>query len=158
LPETSLLHAYCDAGAYADCYALDVGGAVTLARYVTAFYTSAVFRPERWLLSLVLRMPSTDEEAMRLGEGTTDRFAAWTVEARDVDQIMLCDYQARTRSWLMVAPLPGGGTRLYFGTAVTTIDKTRTGRALARTTFHALLWFHKLYARALIGGAARRLG
>jgi hypothetical protein len=160
LPETALLRPYRDSGAYTDCLTCDVIGVVTLADYVTAFYTSAAFRPERVLLSVLLGMRSSDAEAAQLGTGATDRFAAWTVEARDDDQILLCDYQSRTRSWLMVAPISGeravAKTRLYFGTAITKIDEGRAAQALAGFAFWALLWFHKAYARGLLWGAARR--
>jgi hypothetical protein len=139
-----------------------VDRAVSLGDYVTAFYTSAAFRPERVILSLLLGMASTDAQAAQLGEGMTDEFAAWHVEQRSADQILLCDHQSRTRSWLMVAPIEEDGaqtgTRLYFGTAVTQVDKNRGGRAVARFVFWALLWFHKLYARVLLWGAGRRLG
>jgi hypothetical protein len=162
LPTTAFLRAYRERGAYTDCLSLDVAGAVSLGDYVTTFYTSAAFRLERVILSLLLGMRSTDAQAAALGEGTTDRFAAWHVEQRSAEQILLCDHQSRTRSWLMVAPIEGGsagaGTRLYFGTAVTQVDKSRGGRAVARFVFRALLWFHKLYARVLLWGAGRRLG
>jgi hypothetical protein len=154
LPPNALLKAYRNSGAYTDCLARDVRGAVSLADYITAFYTSRVFQPERLILSILLSMPSTDDDVAGLAAGTRDRFAAWTVEHRTDTQILLCDYQSRTRSWLMVAPLGADMTRLYFGSAVTQVDKTKMRRALATLAFHALLWFHKAYAKALIRSAA----
>ena len=47
----ALLRKYQRAGAYADCYATDVGGSVTHAEYVEAFYTTWVFKLERRLLA-----------------------------------------------------------------------------------------------------------
>jgi hypothetical protein len=161
LPETAFLSAYRDKGAYTDCLTLDVEGSVSLEQYVTAFYTSTAFRPERAILSRLLGMHSSDDDAARLGAGTIDRFAAWTVEQRSADQILLCDYQSRTRSWLMIVPLDreGGGaaTRLHFGSAVTQIEEGRAASAFARFMFWALLWFHKLYARFLLEGAGKSL-
>jgi hypothetical protein len=161
LPETALLRRYQDRGAYTDCFSYDVSGAVTLADYITAFYTSAAFRPERFILGMLLHIQSTDEDVGKLANATIERFAAWTVEARDRHQILLCDYQSRTRSWLMVESIngdrAGARTRLYFGTAVTQIDKTPARRAFASFVFWALLWFHKIYSRILIGMAGRRV-
>jgi hypothetical protein len=161
LPEGALLKGYQSRGAYTDCLTRVVAGQVTLEQYVTAFYSSPAFRPERVILSVLLAMPSTDRDIGALAEGGSDRFAAWTVEGRLNDQILLCDYQSRTRSWLMVEPLFANGaalTRLYFGTAVTQVEQTAVRRTLASIIFHCLLWFHKIYARALIGSAAKRLG
>jgi hypothetical protein len=157
LPPDALLNAYRDSGTYTDCLTCDVRGALSLADYITAFYTSPVFRPERLILSILLSMPSTDDDVAGLAAGTKDRFAAWTVERRTDTQILLCDYQSRTRSWLMVAPLGADMTRLYFGSAVTQVDETKTGRALAKLAFQTLLWFHKAYAKALISSAAIKL-
>jgi hypothetical protein len=164
LPNTSLLCAYRDRGAYTDCYTLDVAddvaggvtGGVSLERFITAFYQSRAFRLERFILALLLGMKSSDAEAAQLGAGSLDRFAAWSVEARRDDQILLCDYQTRTRSWLMVLPiLDAAGTpatRLHFGTAVTQVDESRAASAFAGFVFWALLWFHKAYARVLLAG------
>ena len=84
--------------------------------------------------------------------------AAWTVEARGTDQLLLCDFQGRTRSWLMVTPGEHGhSTRLYFGSAVVARVDRRTGRSRMGWGFHALLGFHRLYSRALLRAAQRRL-
>ncbi|MCX7357806.1 MAG: hypothetical protein NT015_06665 [Alphaproteobacteria bacterium] len=91
-----------------------------------------------------------------MARGETEKFAAWTVEARAADQLLVCDYLSRTRSWLMVEPIEGGGTRLYFGTAVVPVG-IGSGRARLGFPFNALLPFHKLYARALLGAARGRV-
>lgn len=80
--------------------------------------------------------------------GERDSFAAWTVEARARNQVLLRDFTGRTCSWLMVADAdPGPGTRLYFGSVV-----------FALSPVHAkLLGFHRLYSRLLLRAAARRL-
>jgi hypothetical protein len=157
LPAWSLLRRYADAGDYADCYATDIPGDFTQAEYVAAFYTTWLFRLERRLLGLV-RRPSTDDEARQLAGGLRDVFAAWTVEARAPNQLLLCDFLGNTRSWLMVEPLPGGGvTRLYFGSAVVARADARTGRRRLGRRFRALLGFHRRYSRALLGAARSRL-
>jgi hypothetical protein len=148
LPGRALLTAYVARG-YTDCLTAEVAGRVTLGEYITAFYSSLAFRPEQVLLRLIGK-PSNRADAIALAAGA-ERFAAWTVEARGDDQILLCDFTGRTRSWLMVEQV-AGGTRLYFGSAV-----VRQGGAAERGTFKALLWFHKLYARTLLRSAARAL-
>ena len=71
---------------------------------MTAFYTTWLFRLERWILRLAVARPSTDEEAHQLARGEREAFAAWSVEARAPDQLLMCDFTGRTRSWLMVVP------------------------------------------------------
>lgn len=157
LSDGALLARYRDQGAYTDCYVLDVEGAVSQADYVSAFYTSWLFKVERWILGWAVAKPSTDAEALALVQGESDRFSAWTVEARTADQLLMCDYQSRTRSWLMTAPIAGGGTRLYFGSAVVPLRPNGdTDRAFG-AAFHLLLGFHKLYSRALLRAARANL-
>jgi hypothetical protein len=157
LPPDSFLCTYAQQGAYTDCLTRDVAGVVSLENYIQAFYSSAAFKPERLILSVLLSMPSTEADVAGLAAGTINRFAAWTVEQRSDDQILLCDYQSRTRSWLMVSPVNANQTKLYFGSAVTEVDQSPGKRAVARLIFRSLLWFHKAYARVLIGAAAKRL-
>ena len=158
LPVGALLASYRDSGAYTDCYALDVDGAISQADYVRAFYTSWLFKVERFILSLVISKPSTDAEAAALAAGARDAFSAWSVEGRTDDQLLMCDYQKRTRSWLMTEPLDGGTrTRLHFGSAVVPLRPDgRKDRAFG-VGFWTMLWFHKLYSRALLYAAKRNL-
>ena len=158
LPEHALLRRYLDRGAYADCYVTEVPRRVDLATYVEAFYTTSIFKLERLLLSGFLSLPSTDAQARELAVGTVDKFAAWSVEAREANQVLLGDYRGRTCSWLMIAPGDGGGTRLYFGSAVVPVLDRRSGKWKMGLVFRALLGFHKLYSRMLLGAAASRLG
>ena len=102
LPERSLLSPYQAKGDYTDCFTIDAVGEISRSRFVLAFYTSGLFKVERFILTWFVATPSTDEQAAQLADGQSDRFAAWTVESREQDQIVLCDYQGRTRSWLMV--------------------------------------------------------
>ena len=162
LPHGALLSKYQNGGAYADCYVTEIARPVSHAEYVQAFYTTPLFKVERRLLAWLVSKPSTDAQAGQLASGTLDSFAAWSVEERREDQLLMCDFQGRTRSWLMVVPVEGensGGTRLYFGSAVV---PARAPRAGARTpdlglTFRLLLGFHKLYSRALLYSAKSRL-
>jgi hypothetical protein len=156
LPAEALLQRYRAAGAYADCYCVDVPHAVSHADYVQAFYTTAVFKLERLILRGFAARPSTDAQARSLARGETDAFAAWSVEGRAPDQLLLCDFMRRTRSWLMVAPLPAG-TRLYFGSAVVPLRDRRSGAPRLGFGFTALLGFHRVYSRVLLAAARARL-
>lgn len=161
LPADALLQRHAGAGGYADCYAVDVAGRVSHAAFVEAFYTTRVFKLERLVLRLFASRPSTDDEARQLAAGTRDSFAAWSVEGRTADQLLLGDFTGRTKSWLMVAAAGSAaspGTRLYFGSAVVPVRGRRTGRASLGWVFRALLGFHKLYSRILLGAARARLG
>jgi hypothetical protein len=158
LPSNALLRKYLSGGAYADCYVTEVAGAISHAEYVEAFYTTAVFKLERLLLSWFVARPSTDAQAGELALGTRTSFAAWSVEAREPDQLLLCDLQGRTRSWLMsaVGSRPET-TRLFFGSAVVPAVDRGTGQSRMGFVFRALLGFHKLYSRILLRAAVNRL-
>lgn len=132
LPDHSLLTRYRDVKGYTDSFSLDVPGAVSLAQYVA----------------------TSDAGAYSLARGETEAFAAWTVEARSEDQILMCDFLKKTRSWLMVEALPGAGTRLWLGSAIVPKRISADGRAWLGLGFHALLPFHKVYSVALLRAAA----
>src|ERR1700761_7489234 len=159
LPEEALLTRYALAGAYTDCFTTEIARPVSQAAYVEAFYTSALFKLERFLLTWVMSKPSTDAQARDLASGASDTFAAWRVEARSANQLLVCDFLGYTRSWLMIAPRDEGAafTRLYFGTAVVPAHDKVSGQATWTFAFKALLGFHKLYARALLWAARSRL-
>ncbi|MBL8377010.1 MAG: hypothetical protein JNM79_04015 [Burkholderiales bacterium] len=128
---------------------------VDLAKYVAAFYSTWLFRLER----LVLRMagyPSSDAEACALGQGMSQSFAAWTMQARTNDQLLMRDVTGATCSWLMVQPL-AGGTRLYFGSGVRLRAKRDGGDACLPWTYRALMGLHLLYSRALLAAVGGRL-
>lgn len=156
LPPDALPRKDRELGASTDCYTTDVALQVSHAAYVEAFYTSWAFRLERWILNWVVAKPSTDDGARRLSRGELDAFAAWTVDARARDQILLVDFLRRTKSWLMVAPLDATHTRLYFGTSIMPVRK-RTGPPSIGLAFSALMPFHKAYSRVLLNAAATRL-
>jgi len=151
LPTGSLLERYRCEGGYVDCFIAEVGQELTLPGLIEAFYTSRAFRPERWLLGTLLRRRADDDDVRRLAAAEVQQFSAWSVEARTTDQILLCDFQGRTRSWLMVAPV-AGGTRLHFGSAVV----PATSR-FDQLIFDLLLGFHRWYSRRLLKSAVRNL-
>jgi hypothetical protein len=144
-------------GEWTDCYVARIGRTVALAEFVEAFYTSWLFRTERWILRWLAARPSTDRQARELAKGQGDSFAAWVVERREQDQLLLTDVRGRTRSWLMVAPGELESTLLYFGSAIvlgTTKQKGTTGMS---RIFRLLLVFHEWYSQALLRAARRRL-
>ena len=161
LPQHALLRRYLDGGGFADCYAIDVAGNVTQADFVEAFYTSGLFKIERWILKVLAASPSTDAQARQLAAGQLTRFAAWTVESQTPAQLLLADVSARTRSWLMVSPTasPSGAprTRLHFGSAVVPRPAAPGQEPRLGWPFTLLLGFHRLYSRLLLRAASRRL-
>lgn len=157
LPEGALLGRHVESGNYTDCYRVDLDEVqVGFADYVQAFYTTRLFKLERWILRWLVRRPSTDAQVAELARGQREDFAAWTVEARAPAQLLLCDLYGRTRSWLMLAPTAEGST-LYFGSAVVARRDPRTGARSMGWTYRALLGFHKLYSRLLLSAAVNRL-
>lgn len=160
VPESSLLARYLQGDAYADCYTTVIAGSVSHADYVTAFYTSPVFKLERRILRWAVARPSTDAQARQLALGEIDTFSAWRVEARADQQLLLCDLHGRTRSWLMVVPgdaAEATSTRLYFGSAVVPVANRKTGRLTMGWAFTVLLGFHQRYSIVLLRSAHRRL-
>jgi len=160
IPDNALLGKYLKEGTYTDCYVMDITGRITHSQYVTAFYTTCVFKLERLILRLCVSRPSTDAQVAELAVGTIDEFAAWHVEDRCENQLLLCDFKSRTRSWLMVVPLIDGGhvrTRLYFGSAVVPVVNARTGESSLGFVYRGLLGFHKLYSVVLLYAAKFRL-
>ncbi len=158
LPIGTLLERFREAGDYTDCFVIDVDGAVAQSEYVRAFYTSWLFKIERFILTWAVNKPSNDTEAAALSVGDSDSFAAWSVEGRTDNQLLMCDYQHRTRSWLMTEPLDGRNrTRLYFGTAVASRRPNGKKDRSFGIAFRMLAGFHKLYARALLRAAVGNL-
>lgn len=158
LPREALLKHYRTDGAYTDCYVTEVPRSISPAHYIEAFYTTWLFKLERWVLSWLARRPSTDMQARALALGQRTDFAAWHVEQRDDRQLLMCDFQGSTRSWLMCLPINDGqSTRLYFGSAVVPVVDPDTGEKRLGSLFRLLLGFHKLYSRALLRAAATRV-
>lgn len=156
LPDEALLRRYNRNGHYTDCYITEVSSPVAHEQFVFAFYTTALFKMERFILKWAVSRPSTDAQAAGLASGQENRFAAWSVEDRCENQLLLSDFQGRTRSWLMVEPVENG-TRLYFGSAVVPVKDKASGELRLGILFRLLLEFHKLYSVALLYSAKRRL-
>lgn len=162
LPTDSFLLGCRKDGGYTDCYAAEMVGSISQAAFIEAFYTTALFKVERTILRWLAARPSTDGEAKQLADGTTASFAAWRVERRSADQLLLADVTGRTRSWLMAAPVnpstDRARTRLYFGSGVgPRPGGSGGGKSNMGAAYHALLGFHKLYSRLLLGAAHARL-
>jgi hypothetical protein len=158
LPSNALLSTYSQGNGYTDCYRTELRGSYTLPQYIFAFYTTAIFKLERLILKLAASKPSNDDQANSLAEGNTDVFAAWSVEQRTENQILLADYIGRTRSWLMIEPsISESTTTLYFGSAIVPTVNPKSGQQELGTIFHALLGFHKLYSKILLAAAKSRL-
>ena len=159
VPEDALLARYLQPDCYADCYTVDIPQIVTQSDYIVAFYTTWLFKLERSILKYAVSKPSTDAQARQLANAATDSFAAWTLEMRNDNELLLCDFQGRTRSWLKTAPQPGenSGTRLFFGTAVVSAEYRNSDQKNDVPGFRFLIPFHKLYARALLHAARSKL-
>lgn len=161
LPQTSLLRRYEQGLGYTDCYVTELAGPVSQVAFVEAFYTTPLFRIERAVLKWLARRPSTDHEARQLAVGTIPTFAAWRVEAQTAEQLLLADFTGRTRSWLMAVASNGAelgsSSRLYFGSAVVPRRSRPSAAPEMGFAFHALLGFHRLYSKLLLGAARSRL-
>lgn len=160
LPDNALLNQYADSGAYTDCYRTEISGTVMHADYVNAFYTTWLFKLERLILKLVVLKPSSDIQARQLADGNTDSFSAWQVEGRYENQLLLSDFQGRTKSWLMVVPIDDEShkkTLLFFGSAVTRKQNSEANKAPPGFVFSALLRFHKIYSVLLLYSAKSNL-
>lgn len=158
VPEHSFLASCKDSGAFTDCYTITVPENFTLPEFIEAFYTTRLFKTERWLLAKILARPSSDNQVRDLAYSAANDFSAWRVEQRSDCEILLAFGQ--TRSWLYVETVAeasesreSAATRLYFGSAV---FPTRAGGKFG-FLFHALGGFHHLYSRCLLAAAAKRL-
>ena len=156
VPASAMLNTYSTNGAYADCYRTEVPGRVSFPEFVFAFYTTSLFKLERSILKLTVAKPSTDIQAKQLADGSLGQFAAWHVESRSENELLMRDFRGRTRSWLMVIPVNTTGaaqTCLYFGSAVLPIREPKTGKSSIGTTYQTLLGFHKIYSILLLYSA-----
>ena len=157
VPLNTFLHTYGANGAYADCYETEILREVSLPEFILAFYTSPLFKVERWILTWTVSKPSTDKQARELADCERETFAAWQVENRRENEILMCDYPERTRSWLSVVPLGDAGTRLYFGSAVVPGRNSTNGKSSLGLVFQMLLGFHRIYSVVLLYSAKRNL-
>lgn len=155
-PDSLLARLATERSAFADAYQLPFPRAVTLAEFVEAFYTTRLFKMERALLALFGK-PSSDAMARAVARGEAQRIAVWTVQARVGDELLMHEDSGATRSWFKAQAGEGGGTTLWFGSAVVPRRREPNGEARMGVVFHALLGLHRVYSRALLRAAARRL-
>jgi len=171
LPNNALLAKYQNKNnsqAYTDCFRIKIDQPIEFSNFVEAFYTSRLFKIERFILSLIGK-PSNDLKARQLALVETENFAAWRVEARQSNQLLLCDFMGKTRSWLMLVPSNDIGSRdiasdknsennttLFFGSAVV-FKKDASGQYRQPFTFRILAKFHIWYSKRLLISAYKAL-
>jgi len=156
-PEDALLNRYNRLGGYTDCYSVEVPFLVPFGTFVEAFYTTWIFKLERLILKLLVAKPSSDAQARQLAKGKINKFAAWTVEDKADNQLMMCDFQKKTRSFFMVRPHGENSTRLFFGSAIVATEQSKQGDPTLSLFFKCLLGFHKYYSIILLSAARRKL-
>lgn len=160
LPTSALLKRYQKNGVHTDCYFTEVSGHVSQEQFVLAFYSTPLFRLERFILKWAVSKPSSDEQLAQLAAAKSNHFAAWSLEDRTENQLLMSDFRGRTRSWLMtnyIETETSGHTTLYFGSAVVPAEDKQTGKQRLGFAYRALLGFHKWYSVALLSAAARKL-
>jgi hypothetical protein len=157
VPSDSLLgRLAAERGAFADAYRVLLPQRASLAQCVEAFYTTRLFKLERWLIGRTGR-PSSDADVRAVARGEGRRMAAWTVEARTANELLMHEDSGITRSWFKVEAGEGGTTVLWFGSALVPRRRGPRGEPRFGGLFHVLLGFHRGYSRALLRAAARRL-
>lgn len=150
----SLLYRYQQSGDYTDCFFIQLNKSVPQPKLIQAFYCTWLFKLERYILALFVKRPSADQDTIEIANATRTTFSAWEVEEQTTEQLLMCDFEGRTRHWLM-AESSGNQSTLYFGSAV--IKGGPNTSRLARLVFGLLGSFHILYSRLLLAAAARKL-
>jgi hypothetical protein len=156
VPSNSLLAVYTRDGSYTDSYRMELPGRIALPTYVKAFYTNWLFKVEAFILKYTVKRPSNDAEAQELANGARTKFAAWDVEGRTENELLMCDMMARTRSWFMVTH-ENERTQLYFGSAVVPVKDPKTGKSSIGFLVLILLGFHQIYSYLLLYFASRNV-
>lgn len=157
IPANSMLDKYSINGAYTDCYSTEISGQVSFPEFIFSFYTTPLFKLERLILTVTVSKPSTDIQAKQLANGEIEKFAAWTIEDRSENQLLMCDFLRRTRSWFMVVPVNATRTQLYFGSAISSREDPKTGKLSLGSGFQALLGFHQIYSMLLLYSTRSRI-
>jgi hypothetical protein len=156
-PANTMLEKYSMNGAYTDCYSAEISRRVSFAEFIFAFYTTPLFKTEALILKFTVSKPSTDDQARQLADGEIESFAAWTVETRSENELLMCDFVKRTRSWFMTVPINETRTKLDFGSAVSSREDPKTGKLSLGFVFQILLGFHQIYSMLLLYSAKSRL-
>ncbi|MEL6648775.1 MAG: hypothetical protein AAFQ05_13995 [Pseudomonadota bacterium] len=154
LPQDSLLHACATRpGSYTDCFeaAVPTDGTPDRAfeRFVFLFFDSWLFRVERMILRFAGKAPKAGTDPIALARGEVAHFAAWTVDARRAQELLMSVHHTPIRTWLSVAK-DGDQMRLRFGTAL--LAQETSGRV--HWGFRATIRAHRLYAKLLLKAAA----
>lgn len=157
VPADTMLGKYLVNGAYTDCYMTEISGQVHFPEFIFSFYTTSLFKLERFILKLSVSKPSTDVQARQLADCEINRFAAWHVENRSENEMLMCDFLGRTRSWFKVIPISQTRTQLYFGSAISSSQNPKTGKLSLGFGYKALLGFHQIYSMLLLYSARSRL-
>ena len=157
VPANTMLDTYSMTGAYTDCYLTEIPGHVSFPEFIFSFYTTPLFRLERLILTMTVSKPSTDVQARQLADSEIEKFAAWHVENRSENELLMCDFLGRTRSWFKVIPINETRTKLYFGSAISSRRDPRTGKLSLGLGFQALLGFHQIYSVLLLYSAKSRM-
>ena len=158
-PELSLIIPYESMpGFYIDCFAVDLPTHCSLEAFLKAFYTSWIFRLERLILRLALRVPTSSDDLSAMLSGASDKFAVWIIEERQADQMIAkaVGGSNRTRSWFRVLSRDDGGTRLFFGSVLEPEPSLEGAPPRLGLMFRAGIGAHRLYARVLLAAAARK--
>ncbi|MEL6550324.1 MAG: hypothetical protein AAFQ54_08780 [Pseudomonadota bacterium] len=144
VPRESLLARYIeDPASHVDAYV--TAGEASLADFISAFFSSPLFRLERRILALG-GAASSDPQIALLAAGEGAHMAAWEVVERNAHELLLTVPNTPIRTWLAVAP-----GELWFGSAIVASDGQIPIAA------RALMPFHALYSRSLLALAARRV-
>jgi hypothetical protein len=138
------------------------------ARLGLSFFGSRAFAPERAILKLTGKYDTSREALRRLSWESGDRFAAWTVSAKQEDgnSLTLDWAMPQLRSWgvqHLRADLINDLLRVTISTGIVHISATSmpgsAGEKYARgVADNALLFFHDIYARVLTRATAEELG
>ncbi len=159
-PEAALINGFASRpGFYTDCFVTRVPGQVDLQAFLHAFYSTPLFRLERWILRKALGVATSDTDLEALVAGESGSFAVWQLETRTEDQLVAKAVAGsdRTRSWFMVEP-DDNGTRLYFGSVLEPGPQASAGQPPKLGMLFKLgIGPHRLYSRALLNGARKAL-
>ncbi|HZJ24444.1 MAG TPA: hypothetical protein VFD54_14090, partial [Anaerolineales bacterium] len=101
--------------------------------------------------------PSTDVQARQLADGKINKFAAWHVEDRSKNELLMCDFLGRTRSWFKIIPVCQTRTQLFFGSAISSSQNPKSGKLSLGFGFRMLLGFHQIYSMLLLHSARLRI-
>lgn len=157
IPTTSLLYEYETVkGGYCDCYVVDTQGDANLQNYISVFFETWIFKLELKLLSLFGLNRDRPDQVKQLAEGCVKTFAAWKVEGRTENDLLLAVGTGPIRTWLRVEAHSENAVRFYFGSALLPLRTDRNGHPRLDAISMVLLPFHKLYSRILLRAAVRK--